>query len=188
MVSRFFSKIYKAWEEKQIKKYEKILDILKEYSIDIRRCKVLNIGCNGFFLEKFLIEKGLIKENFVSIDIDKYVVKEYNLIRKKLLKNKVNFILGSGIALPFRKESFDLIFCVDVAHLLKSLDELYFILAKKGYLVLASFFNFSDEEKIRKEFITKLNRFKILKEFLLFDEENELIFLARKEGNENGKK
>lgn len=180
MASIFFSEIYKAWEKKQRKKYEKILDILKEYSIDIKNCSSLNIGCNGFFLEKFLIENQFFPKCFVSIDIDKLVLKEFIYFRKKLFKGKVNFILASGEAIPFRKETFSLVFCIDVAHLLKSLDEIYEIIAKNGYLILSSFFNLLDKEKIRENLITKLEKFKILKESLLFDEENEIIFLAQK--------
>ncbi|MEM7816356.1 MAG: class I SAM-dependent methyltransferase [Candidatus Aenigmatarchaeota archaeon] len=180
MATIFFYKIYNSWEKKQKNKYEKILEILKENSINLKRCNSLNIGCNSFFLEKFLIEKRLLPKNFVSIDIDKSILKEFTSFRKSLFKNKINFILANGNAIPFRKESFDLVFCIDVVHLLNSLKEIYAVLIPKGYLVLASFFNLSDKEKIREQLIIKLERFKILKEFLLFDEENEIIFLAEK--------
>lgn len=180
MSTRFFHEIYELWEKKQRKKYEKILDILKENSIEITRCKTLNIGCDGFFLEKFLIEKGLIPKIFVSIDIEKSVLEQYNHLRKVLFKEKINFILGSGDALPFHKDSFDLIFCIDVAHLLIDLEDIHLALATNGYLVLSSFFNLSEKDKMIEKFTQKLNRFKILKEILLFDEENEIIFLSKK--------
>ncbi|MEM5860821.1 MAG: class I SAM-dependent methyltransferase [Candidatus Aenigmatarchaeota archaeon] len=180
MATKFFSKIYTTWENKQIKKYEKILDILKDNAIDIKRCRSLNIGCSGFFLEKFLIERELLPKFFVSIDIDRSVLEEFISIRKILLKNRINFILASGESMPFCKESFDLVFCIDVSHLLNSLEEIYATLARGGYLVLSSFFNLYNKERIRERLIKMLERFKILKEFLLFEEESEIIFLAKK--------
>ncbi|MBU5678422.1 MAG: hypothetical protein KQA36_00820, partial [Candidatus Aenigmarchaeota archaeon] len=100
MATKFFSKIYTTWENKQIKKYEKILEILKDNSIDIKRFKSLNIGCSGFFLEKFLIERELLPKFFVSIDIYRSVLEEFISIRKILLKNRINFILASGDSMP----------------------------------------------------------------------------------------
>lgn len=180
MTSKFFSKIYCAWEKKQIKKYEKILDIFKECEIDIKNCKCLNIGCSNFFLEKFLLEKNLFPKNFISIDVDKSISKEYKLLRKNFLKNKITFILASGDKLPFNKESFDIIFCIDVIHLLKNLNDVYYVLNSKGYLVVASFFNIYDEENIKYALYKKMRRFKILKECLLINDENEIIVLAKK--------
>ncbi len=104
--------------------------------------KVLDVGCaTGVFLQ--LLKRKYPKACVVGIDPDK---QSLGIARRRLNKfSHVELIEGFGEALPFEKESFDIVFSTLVFHHMstdikqKCITEIYRILKKGGKLVIVDF-------------------------------------------------
>ncbi len=165
----FFSKVYSSWSEIQNKKYEKILELLKQYKIRISG-KIFDVGCGPMLLEKFLESKG-IKTDITCIDIEGQETEScYN--RK--------FIIANGSRLPFPNSYFNLAFCIDTIHLIKDADDIHRVLKHGGFAVITSFFNQENQAETEASLGKKLNKFKISNKTILKGKENEIIILCRK--------
>ncbi len=106
----FFTKIYESWRKIQYEKYEVILENLRLYGLELNNKYIFDLGSSKGFLHDFLEEKGIKPRVFVAMDVDKEAIR----------KNRTSLkVLGRGEALPFKREIFDVIFCIDVLHLLK---------------------------------------------------------------------
>ncbi len=128
-------KIYENWLGKvQEEKIRKIIEEVKPFG------KILDVGCGTGVLERFV--------NAVAVDI--------NLEYLKGVKSNIK-ILASGDTLPFKNDVFDFVFCIDVAHLLKNLQDLVRVLRKHGKLVVSIFGNGQNleerKERLRKKFL-----------------------------------
>ena len=90
--------------------------------------KILDIGSGCFYLEKFLLKKG-IKADIIAIDVD-----------KKVKNNEIPFLIADGNELPFKDSIFDFIISIDTMHLIKS-NDFYRVLRKNGSVLFSIFFN-----------------------------------------------
>lgn len=163
----FFSKIYGSWNETQKEKYERILSLMKEHEIKFSG-NVLDVGCGPFFFEKFLEEHGIATKNFTCVDIESQD------------SEKFTFMKANGSDLPFQKNHFDLLFCLDAIHLIKDSSEFKRVLKKGGYAIISSFFNHSDFDKVNSNLDKKLNGFKIISKTILKARENEIIVIIKR--------
>ncbi len=106
----FFTKIYESWRKIQYEKYEVILENLGLYGLELNNKYIFDVGSSKGFLHDFLEERGIKPRVFVAMDVDKEAIR----------KNRTSLkVVGMGEALPFKREIFDVIFCIDVLHLLK---------------------------------------------------------------------
>lgn len=138
--------IYDKWMETTQK--EKIEQILKHVEAKER---ILDIGSGPGFLEEFLPA--------VAIDID----------MKNLKKAKGLKVLGDASHLPFKKDCFKTIFCIDIVHLLEKgfLAQVKEILDKNGIFIISIFCNrYNSKEKL-DQLKNKLNGFKIKESFIV---------------------
>ncbi|MCX6819114.1 MAG: class I SAM-dependent methyltransferase, partial [Candidatus Aenigmarchaeota archaeon] len=118
----FFDKIYRSWKAIQLKKYEKILQILPE----LKNKKILDIGIGPGYFEEFLKNKG-ISADIIGIDLSK----------EKSLGKKV---IADGNVLPFADNCFDAVICLDTIHLIKN-DDFARVLKPSGLALLSIFLN-----------------------------------------------
>lgn len=162
----FFSKIYKSWKDIQIKKYEKMLQILPY----LRNKKILDIGIGHGYFEEFLKSKG-INADIVSIDPNKEMMQD-NL-------SKALAIIADGNALPFGDNSFDIIICLDAAQFINSNDFIR-VLKPSGLVLFSIFFNRQNLEERRDMLKNMLNNFTTLKELVIEEKESEYAVLAKK--------
>jgi ubiquinone/menaquinone biosynthesis C-methylase UbiE len=107
-----------------------ILDFLKK-RINQKK-KILDAGCGEGRFSRYFIEN---KANITSMDFSE----EYIRLAKKNLK-KGRFVIGSVTNLPFKDNSFDFIFSVDVLQhvpdLEKAIKEFFRVLRKGGALII----------------------------------------------------
>lgn len=95
------------------------------------KCSVLDIGCgeNPYVFRKFF-------DGYIGLDIDKDVLRKVS--RET---SDVNLICASGIYVPFKDESFDLIICTEVLEHLKNpeeaISEISRLLTKGGSAVIS---------------------------------------------------
>ena len=116
MLSR---KLYKDWmAETQRAKLKQIVSRVKP------KGRILDVGAGPGFLEELLPDA-------VATDVDSENI--------KLIKGLK--VLASGDALPFKKGSFDTVFCIDTLHLLKGVSELRRVARAGGRIVAGMFCN-----------------------------------------------
>lgn len=120
-------------KDKQIQKYEDMINLLPNMNDKI----ILDVGCGPGWLEEFLTKKYP-KTKYIGIDIN----------------YKPN-IISSGDFLPFKSNTFDIVFCIDTIHLLKNINDMKIVLKSNGILII------SEPLSLFKEDI--LNNFKDLK-------------------------
>lgn len=158
----FFNDIYGGWKEMQEDKYCKIFDILgNEFLCNVMGKRSLDIGCGPGFFSEFAKLRGA-KARIYGIDI-----------------LTGGCMTADGDMLPFKKEAFDFVICVDTMHLLKG-DDFRRVLKKRGFALLATFFNDLNFYERRKMLLDKLRGFEILTEFEIRGRESEYVVLARK--------
>ena len=134
-------KIYSEWMGDTQR--EKLTQILTKVEV---KGRVLDIGAGPGFLEEMI--------DAVAVDID--------LENLKLAKGMK--ILADGNNLPFEKESFDTIFCIDTVHLIENTQGIEDTLKIGGRLVVSLFcneYNFKD----RMEYLKGLFSLDIEREF-----------------------
>lgn len=120
------------------------ITVLKKYVKN--NDKILDLGCgNGRLVKLFY---GL-KIDYIGIDVSKKLLK---IATQKYPNYK--FLQFNGLKLPFKKESFDNVYCLAVFHhipsekyRLKFLSEIYRVLKPNGLLIL-TVWNLSDKLKI----------------------------------------
>jgi len=165
MSSKYFSKIYDSWKNIQKEKYEIILDIFIKNKIKFSEVLVLDLGCGPFYFEEFLEDKKIKTKNFILFDKD-----------RKLIGKRNNFVLGDLNRLPFKKEVFDIVFCIDVLHFIDNPKDLKYLVKKGGFVLISQFLRVGED--INKS-LKKFEGFKILEEFLFNCKEKEIIILLR---------
>lgn len=94
--------------------------------------KILDIGCSSGVITQFIARQG---GTVVGIDVDKNAIK-MAANDSKDLKN-LSFKLASGITLPFRNNSFDIVLCNQVYSFIsnpsKMIKEIYRVLRMEGF-------------------------------------------------------
>lgn len=107
-----------------------ILEFLKK-NVDLKG-KILDAGCGEGRFSKYFIEK---QANITSMDFSEEYI---SLARKKIGKGK--FVVGSVTSLPFKDNSFDVIFSIDVLqhvpNLKDAISEFKRVLKKGGKLII----------------------------------------------------
>ncbi len=122
-MTKFSTKIYDSWKEKQLQKYEQLFPILKPFLSNEHR--VLDLGIGKAWIEEFLSEKGFKFKKIIGVDISENAVTPKKSNIKYILSKKFN-----------SKEKFDLIICFDSLHLLKNYNLMK--LAKPSGIILIS--------------------------------------------------
>lgn len=116
--------------------------------VDIRNKKILDVGCGSGWFELFVEKKN--PKKIVGIDIKEKVL---DAARKYINSPRVQFTLGSATNLPFNRESFDTIVCLEILeHIAKETEnkmfqEVHRVLKNRGSFYLSTPFN---------SFITKI--------------------------------
>jgi len=106
---------------------------------DITGKVCLDIGCGYGWMEIFLLSKGV--RHIVGIELDP---KDLETAKRHIKSKKVSFQVGSALALPFRNEIFDTVFCWDVIEHLpkgtepKMFSEIYRVIKPTGSLYLST--------------------------------------------------
>ena len=129
------------WKERKVEKYldskKTLLGLLKRNNLNLKFFKgksILDMGCgSGRFTIAFSALKA---KKIVGVDLGDDGLKIGRLIaRDKKLKN-IRFVKASVLNLPFKKNSFDFIFCKGVLHhtgdTYKGLKNLKKVLKKNG--------------------------------------------------------
>ena len=140
-------------KKKQIQKYKDLLEHLPNLS----EKKILDVGCGPRWLEYFL-KKKYKNINYVGTDID----------------YKPNLIC-SGNFLPFKSNSFDAVFCLDVVHILNEINELKRTLKKGGVLVISEPISLFEEDKLNS-----IKNLKIKYRKIIGDEEKDILLIYKK--------
>jgi len=166
MGSVYFQKIYYSWKKIQEKKYEIILELLNKNNVKISDKLILDLGCGPFFFEEFLEKNKIETKNFILLDKDKELAK------------KRNFVIADINNLPFKSETFDILFCIDSFHFLNNVSDLKRVIRKKGIILISQFLRMNDNELLKK--LKEFDDFKVLDEFLFNCKEKEIIILLRK--------
>lgn len=117
--------------------YMPFIYVLKKINFD-ENYRILDVGCaDGPFLPTL----NYYAKNIVATDINKELIDRSNYIVKNLLfkSKKINLLTSDGQALPFRNESFNLIFCLEVLEHVKDprivIEEICRILKRKGTFI-----------------------------------------------------
>lgn len=160
MKEKISDKIYPFWMRKTQKL--KIKEILKRIP---PRGKVLDVACGPGFLEE------LVNDEIVAIDINPEYVAETKRKNPKCLA-----IVGDANELNFPDNTFDLIYAIDVIHLLDA--ERFFnrvksVLKTNGKIVLTTFCNrenCKEREKWLKGIVKNFS-FNFIDEFVVKAEE-----------------
>lgn len=122
------------FQQTQVNEFTKILNELKLNSYKEKRIvNILEIGCSyGFWLD---IVSLIFDSNIVGVDI-------YNSIAPSLLSSKVKFVIGDGCRLPFKHNSFDIVYHIDVIEHIEQvklfLSENYRVLKRDGICILGT--------------------------------------------------
>jgi len=130
-----------------------ILNFLKE-NIKNKKKKILDAGCGEGRFSKYFIENGY---NITSMDFSE----EYLKVAKKNI-GKGKFILGSVTNLPFKDNSFNYIFSVDVFQhvpdLEKAIKECHRVLKKDGVLIIIdkNMYGFNERSLIPQKLIKNI--------------------------------
>ncbi len=107
---QFFNHVYESWRDTQYSKYRDILS--RWHGLELDGKLVVDIGSSTGFLFDFLSSCG-INAKLVCVDIDKEAIKHNNCDAR---------IIGDAHLVPLKEHTFDIMFCIDVVHLLESLD------------------------------------------------------------------
>jgi SAM-dependent methyltransferase len=111
---------------------ETFIKIIDKYITNSNNRKVLEIGCSyGFWLNLLYLNY---KFMLYGIDIDNFLAPS--------LTDKVKFIKANGCNLPFKENTFDMIYSIDVIEHIKNdalfLTENYRVLKKNGIAILGT--------------------------------------------------
>jgi ubiquinone/menaquinone biosynthesis C-methylase UbiE len=161
---RFFNRIYDSWRDIQTEKYRHIVERI---GISVFEDKlIVDAGASTGFLFDFFRECKL-NVRMICTDIDKVSIKH----------NKCEFKLVCDVQrMPFKKHVFDIMFCIDVLHLLESLDTS--LLKQNGILILGVIKK--HEEKFDNFIKSARSEFKVLDIFEIKGREEEKVAILMK--------
>jgi len=113
--------------ESRKNKVDKILAVIRDYhNQDLNDLSCLDIGCSSILSDSF--------NNIVGIDTDK---KAIEIAKKSKNKKNISFIIGDGMNIPFKDNSFDVVICNHIYEHVpdskKLMDEIHRVLKKGGF-------------------------------------------------------
>ena len=134
-------------------RWAKIVRKFRDYYNLDSKSSVLDVGCaKGFMLYDFWnIIPGI---TVAGVDISSYALSEASIAVKDFL------VLGNAKNLPYRDNSFDLVISINTVHNLeleeckKAIAEIERVKKKHAFLVLDSYRNAQEEDRMRKWNIT----------------------------------
>lgn len=108
----------------------------------ISETKILDVACGTGDCSIEAVKQGA--KQVIGIDISDEMLKiATHKAEKKLLSNKLQFISGSALQIPFDNQSFDVVMVAfgvrNFANLEKGLKEIYRVLRKNGIVVILEF-------------------------------------------------
>lgn len=175
----FFAEIYEAFlGDIQEEKVREILSKV-EQSYNIYG-KIIDIGSGYGLLEREILKrfesKGKRKSlSLFSLDINADYLEKIG----KSIK-----VRASGVALPFKSNAFDFVFCIDTLHILKNAYEITRVLKPKGKAVLSIFcteHNFEERRNFLSDIILKAQRLKEKESFMIkAEKEWDFVIIAEK--------
>lgn len=121
-------------------KSEKIISVINDFSrrnkLDTKQLNCLDVGCSGGLITVNLSNHF---KSVVGLDTDKNAI---SLAEKKYNKKNLNFVIGSGLNIPYEDESFDVIICNQVYEHVPDYKKLFLeihrVLKKGGFCYLSA--------------------------------------------------
>ncbi len=150
----FTNKIYGYMEEIQKRKIARILEEVKPEG------KILDVGSGPGFLSEFI--------GAVSVDID----------LENLKKARGAKVLASGDFLPFRSHAFDIVFCIDVVHLLKNTGEIFRVCKEAVVSCFCNRYNHYEKLEFLKSIVPE--GFVLKKSFIVREKEWDAVIVAKR--------
>ena len=123
--------------------------------------QILDIGCSD---GPFLPSLNYYAKKIIAIDISEELVKKSKKLTDIMLfkSKKINLLTSDGLALPFKDECFNLVFCLEVLEHVKNpgnvIEEIYRVLKKNGVLICTIPVEIGPSLLIR-EIIAKITKF-----------------------------
>ena len=150
-------------------RFIKVVERFRDYYGLTSDCSVLDVGCaKGFMLHDFMnIIPGI---KIAGVDISSYALDNASIYVRPFL------VLGNAKDLPFPDRSFDLIISINTVHNLeleeckRAIAEIERVKKKQAFLVLDSYRNSEEEERMRKWNITGKTILSVEEWKKLFDE------------------
>ena len=125
--------------------------------------QILDIGCSD---GPFLPTLNYYAKKIIAIDISEELIEKSKKLTDTMLSNskKINLMASDGLALPFRDECFNIVFCLEVLEHVKNpgkvIEEVFRILRKSGVFICTIPVEIGPSLLIREIIgkITKFNR------------------------------
>ncbi|MEM4587743.1 MAG: methyltransferase domain-containing protein [Candidatus Jordarchaeales archaeon] len=128
-----------SWFKNAEKRAEVYILKMKPFLKQISGLTVLDVGCG---IGGACLALANLANLVVGIEINPLAIPLAKLKAKKAVKGAIDFILASGLNMPFRRGSFNLVICNDVLEHVddkdKLLKEINSVLAKNGHLFLTT--------------------------------------------------
>jgi SAM-dependent methyltransferase len=129
--------------------------LIKNYAVRTRS-HILDLGCGTGFFSQLLCDE---KMDVVGVDLSAVGLG----MAKASRRGNIDFVIGSGFELPFRAESFDLIFCrglslynvTDLRTQTSFTTNLFRFLREEGIFIFAYSSNLSRLRNARQTFVRK---------------------------------
>ncbi len=122
------------------KEYKIVMDTIKNIALHRgTKLSTLDIGCSS---GRYCFALSKLGFNTIGIDISKKAIDFANKKKKQFKLQNLNFKVGEATNLKFKKNSFDLIICIEVLHhlsnkeLKKTFQEIHKVLKPNGILII----------------------------------------------------